>query len=222
MTPHKRLRLRLVAGLLVPLTAFLVLERSLGNPTVALALSDAIPLAWVVVVGVRQRRVEPIGVVPAAVFAIALVLSIALGGNSLPLELRRSVFPGALGLACLISVAVHRPFLTVAAARVVRMRTGQTDLETKLDTPDARKTMTVLTAIIGVACLADAIAQVVLALTVSTSTFAVVARIASYAIIGTGLAACAVYLRVRRGSFSPALGAEPSPPARADHQPHAG
>lgn len=37
----------------------------------------------------------------------------------------------------------------------------------------------------------------------STSTFGIVARIASYAIFGTGLAACAVYLRINRAVLSP-------------------
>lgn len=202
MTSQKHIRLKLVAGLLVPLTAFVILEQALGDPTAALALSDAIPLAWVLAIGIWQRRLERIVLVPVCVFAVALALSIAFGQSSLPLELRRTVFPGTLGLACLISIALQRPLLTVAAERLTRIRSQQTDLEAKLDAPDARRTMTVLTAIVGVACLADAVAQVVLALTVSTSTFAVIARIVSYAIIGTGLVTCALYVRLRRDSFS--------------------
>jgi hypothetical protein len=47
----------------------------------------------------------------------------------------------------------------------------------------------------------DAAAQIVLALTVSTSTFAEVARVASYVIIGSGLAVCALYLRRLKASL---------------------
>jgi hypothetical protein len=53
----------------------------------------------------------------------------------------------------------------------------------------------VVTALIGITLTADAVAQVALALTVSTSTFGVVAHIASWAIIGTGLAVGVVYVR---------------------------
>jgi hypothetical protein len=57
--------------------------------------------------------------------------------------------------------------LTVAAERLTRIRSQGTDLEAKLDAADARRTMTVLTAIIG-----------------------------------TGLVTCALYVRLRRDSFS--------------------
>lgn len=55
-----------------------------------------------------------------------------------------------------------------------------------------------LTAAIGATCVTDAAAQIVLALTVSTSTFGVGARVASYVIIGTGIAVCVLYVRWSR------------------------
>jgi hypothetical protein len=61
----RRLRIRLIAGLLLPLVAFLVLRQVLGNATGALA-----------------------------------------------------VFPGAVGLACLISLAARRPLLFIVSARL--------------------------------------------------------------------------------------------------------
>jgi hypothetical protein len=204
VTPRHALRPKLVLGLLVPLIAFIVLERALGNATAALAITDAIPLLWVVAIAISRRRLDRLALIPLFVFATALALSIALGGNSLPLELRRSVFPAVLGLACLVSAALDRPLLAVVARRVGGARAGRGDLESRLYTPDARRVMTVLTAIIGVSAVADAVAQVVLALTVSTSTFAIVARIVSYAIFGAGLAACAVYLRPNRAALRPA------------------
>lgn len=57
-TPSRPARPKLVLGLLVPLAAFIALERSLGNATAALAISDAIPLLWVVAVAVWQRRLD--------------------------------------------------------------------------------------------------------------------------------------------------------------------
>jgi hypothetical protein len=58
--------------------------------------------------------------------------------------------------------------------------------------------LAVLTAIAGVTGVADAIAQVVLALTLSTGKFVVAARVASYVIVGSGLLVAATYLRWKR------------------------
>jgi hypothetical protein len=166
-------RRRLAIALVLPLIAFLLLRRAIGSATGALAITDA----------------------------IALILSITFGGSSLPLELRRSVFPGALGLGCLISLAFHKPLLAIAAARFADARPEQMGgTAARLKLPGSQRALTTLTAIIGVTATADAAAQIVLALTVSTSTFAEVARVASYAIIGSGLGVSALYLRRVRGS----------------------
>ena len=102
----RRFQLRLIASLLLPLIGFVVLLRVLGSATGALAITDAVPLLWVLAIGLAQHRFEPLGLIPVVVFAIALGLTILFGGSALPLELRRAVFPGAAGLACLISVAI--------------------------------------------------------------------------------------------------------------------
>jgi hypothetical protein len=181
----------------LPLAAYFVLQSALGNATGALAITDGIPLLWLVAIGILHRRLDRLALVAAAVFALALVLSIAFGGSALPLELRRSVFPGVVGLACLISLAVSQPLLLVLAKRVPRPGPppGTVDV---LDRPGSRQALTVLTAIAGVTGLADAIAQVVLALTLSTGRFVVAARVASYVIVGGGLLVGAVYLRWKR------------------------
>jgi hypothetical protein len=63
------------------------------------------------------------------------------------------------------------------------------------DTESRRRALTILTAIIAVTGLVDAAAQVTLALTRSTSQFGVYAHVASYVIIGSGLAVGALYVR---------------------------
>jgi hypothetical protein len=216
MSPPRSLptrTIRLLAGLLVPLLAFVVLVRSVATATEALAITDAIPLLWVLVYGARRRRVEPIGLAAAGVFAGALLLTIASGGSSLPLELHRAVFPGLVGMACLISLALRRPLLSkLAEAR--REATIETRPEPNI--AGARRSLTTLTAIIGLTFLTDAAAQIILAFTVSTATFGVVARIASWVIVATGLAACALYLRrVRAGRHDHAESQPPPPEPKA-------
>jgi hypothetical protein len=198
--PPRRLRLRLIAGLVLPIIAFVVLLEVFGNATGALAVTDGIPVVWVLAFAVWRRRIEPITLIPVAVFTLALVLTIAFGGSALPLELRRSWFPATVGLACLISLAVRRPLLVIAAEKLAaahpeRMPQGGLGL----DPVERRRLLSTLTAIVGITGTADAAAQIALALTVSTATFGVVARIASYVIVASGLAVGAIYVQWVRG-----------------------
>ncbi|HEX4107779.1 MAG TPA: hypothetical protein VHX88_06565 [Solirubrobacteraceae bacterium] len=185
---HRAAALRALAGLALPLGVFLALHAALGNSTRALAITEAIPVAWLLAVAIMHRRLDPIALLAVVGFAVALAATALSGGGPLPLELHRALFPGAAGLACLISVAAHRPLLGTIAARQGR------------PVPDEPGTglggsLTVLTIMIGFMLIADATAQVVLALTVSTTTFVGLSHAASHTIIGVGMLACGAYVR---------------------------
>jgi hypothetical protein len=220
----RRHAVRLLAGLLAPLI-FVVLLEVLGNATRALAITEAIPLLWVVGYAIWRRKIEPVGTIAVAGFGIALLLTIALGGSPLPLELHRALFPGAVGLACLISLVARRPLLEIAKSRLAKTGPVEADqARGQLEPSDGHHALVVLTAIIGVTMSVDAAAQVTLALTVSTATFGVVAHVAAWVIIASGVAVCGLYLRtiVRRdrdriGTPAPEAprGAQSTPPPTA-------
>jgi uncharacterized membrane protein YciS (DUF1049 family) len=186
--------LRVAACLLLPLLVFVVFLRTVGNSTEALAIADAVPVVWLVAGALWKRRVEPAAAIAVVGFAVAVLLTIALGGSPRPLELHRAVFPGAAGLACLVSLGVGRPLLLVMTARVKgdRVRAAK---QPPLDSRGARRALWVVTALIGVTLTVDAAAQVVLAFTVSASTFGVVAHIASWVIIGLGITIVVGYVQ---------------------------
>lgn len=213
-----RTALRLIAALVLPLIAFLLVRQAIGNATGALAVSEAIPTMWLLAVVVWRRRIDLIALFSVGVFAVALGLTILFGGSSLPLELRRSVFPGVVGLACLASIAIHRPLLATAWAKRAQSSQLAAAEPPKLDTPGARRAIIFLTAIIGVTFLGDAASQIVLALTVSTSTFAEVARFASWSIFATGLTVCVLYIRHARSTIRSGRHLEPN----ASHPPSGG
>jgi hypothetical protein len=200
----------LLAGMLLPLLAFVLLVARLASPTEALAIAEAIPLLWVIAYGAWRRRIEPVGVTAAALFAIGLLVTIAFGGSPLPLELHRAVFPGAAGMACLISLAARRPLLS-KFAQAGHDATAETRPEP--DPAGVHRLVTTLTAIIGVMFVADAAAQIILALTVSATTFGVVARVASWVIIATGLAVCALDVHRIRARLQDRTESHPPPPA---------
>jgi hypothetical protein len=74
-----------------------------------------------------------------------------------------------------------------------------------------------LTAIIGVTLTADAAAQIALALTVSVSMFDVVARVAGWAIVASGLTVCVLY--VHRTRVRLAHSRMPAPSSESRPQP---
>jgi hypothetical protein len=204
---------RLIAGLLVPVIVFVAFLRTLGNATGALAISEAIPVLWVLAYAVWRRRIEPVGATAVAGVGVALLLTIALGGSPLPLELHRTLFPGAVGIACLISLAARRPLLEIVKSRLATERPEATvQARPQLDASDAHHALAVLTAIIGVTMSADAAAQITLAFTVSTATFGLAAHIATWVIIGVGLAACVLYVRRVGARLQDQAESQPPPP----------
>lgn len=109
---------RLLAGLLLPLAAYLLIRAAIGSATGALAMTDAISASWLLVVGIVRRRLDWIGVVAAASVTVALAAYVVTGGDPLALKLRRGVITGTLGLTALGSVALGRPLLLVVAEHV--------------------------------------------------------------------------------------------------------
>jgi hypothetical protein len=187
--------LRLGLGVIVPVAAYLILSSALHSSLTALAVTEAIPLVGVLAIGLRRRRVEPMALVLAVVIAVAVVVSLAAGGTVLPLKLRRAVITGALGIACLGSVAARRPLLPTAVDWFVRVWPRAERLARVLGAGAVRRAPIALTLIIGLTLLADATAQVALSLTVSTAAFLATSRLARIAIFATGIAASALYVR---------------------------
>ncbi len=190
-----RQKLHLVAAVLIPVATYVILSHVLHSDLVALAITEAIPIAWVLVIGLRKRRVEPIALAAAIVLAAAVLVSIASGGSVLPLKLRRAMITGPLGLACLGSVLVRRPLLPAVMDRLVGAWPQAARVTRILGASAPGRQALVLTAIVGVTLLADATAQVTLALSVSTAAFLGASRLARTAVFALGLGVCGLYLR---------------------------
>jgi hypothetical protein len=199
--PRRRWAL-LIAGVAIPVACYLILRSALHSDTAALAITETIPVAWALAVGLRQRRVDPIALAAAIVLAVALAISLAAGGSALPLKLRRAVVTGSIGIACLCSVFVRRPLLPAAVGLMARAWPQAKVLTRVLTARAFRQRATALTAIIGITLVADAAAQVTLAFSVSTATFVGVSRLARTAIFALGLGACALCLRTPSSGHS--------------------
>lgn len=127
-----------------------------------------------------RRRVDRLGAWAIAVlgFAIAAAMTVVSGGSPLPLKLRHPAATGVIGLACLISVAAGRP-LALPTLGLLARRGGassaaaaaQRTLERAAREPGFRRRLSVATLVIGATCVCEAIAEVVLALSMPTLAF---------------------------------------------------
>jgi hypothetical protein len=155
-----------------PLIAYFAVRRHVSSDTAALAIAWFIPLAWTLGSSVWSRRLEVMGVVGIAGYGIALSVSIFFGVGALPLKLHHAAGAVIFGLACLISYAARWPILPRLVGGITRAAGVNAPAWVAAD-PGSRtgKIVRSLTVVVGVACLASAAVQTVLALTLSTGEF---------------------------------------------------
>jgi hypothetical protein len=189
--PPQLSRYRLLAGLVLPLGAYLVI-RAIGSATGALAITEAISATWLLVVGVARRKFDPIAVVSTLTVAAALAAYALTGGDPLALKLRRGAVTGTLGIAALASVALGRPLLLTVAEHTAKLNP---DIQGRLAASDRRQAVAILTAIIGLTFTIDGASQIALALTVPTETFIADSTAARIVVLGTGLIVTTWYFR---------------------------
>jgi hypothetical protein len=186
----------LVLALLVPLALYLLLRSLTGSPVEALALTEAIPAAWLVVMGIVRRRFDAIGVVATLSVAIALVIYGLTGGDPTALKLRHGVVTGAVGLVALASIALGRPLLLAVAERRAEIDLARrAEIEAKLAQPDRRRALVVLTALLGTCFTLDGVLQIVLAFAVPTDSFVRDSTSAHVVVLGGGVAVMAWYVQ---------------------------
>ena len=200
---------QLVAGLVLPWLAYLIIRSVIGSPVGALAITDALPAAWLLVVGIVRRRVDPIAVLSATTVMLALAAYALTGGDPLAIKLRRGAVTGTIGIAGLASVALGRPLLLLAAENVAKLNPDRPELAARLAQPDRRRAVTILTTIIAATFAIDGASQIVLALTVPTASFVADSTGARIAVLGTGAVVTLQYLRSQKERG-------PRPPAHAE------
>ena len=204
--------LRLLAGLLLPLVAYLIIRALTGSSTGALAITDAVPSTWLIVVGITRRRIDPIAVLSATTVMLALAAYAITGGDPLAIKLRRGAVTGTIGIAALASVALGRPLLLLVAENVAKLNSDRPETAARLADPGQRRVVTILTAIIGVTFAIDGASQIALALTVPTTSFVADSTGARIAVLGTGAVVTIRYLRLQKKR----LDRRPRPPAHTE------
>ncbi|GHH88429.1 hypothetical protein GCM10018793_68070 [Streptomyces sulfonofaciens] len=208
----KKLLISCLINLIVPIGGYFVVRPQVSGDTLALGIVLAIPVLRTLWVAIAKRRMDPVGVLAVVGFGAAVLLSLFMGGDSLPIKFNEAMITGVLGLACLVSVAFKKPL------HLMLVNAGGKQQQQQIP-PEAVRTSLIITTLIGITCLAHAAVHVVFALTMSTGDFLIWSRTVGWAVIllGGGV----VYWYVHGKQKSPAA-SEPREAGGAGAATHGG
>ena len=149
----------------MPLFVFDVLSAR-GVPAVwALAAGGLSPALNNLRIWLRSRRVEPLGIIVMTLLAIG-TLSSLISGNVFFALIKDSFLTGTFGLICLVSLVAKRPLMFSVLRQFAAGDDPQRIAEwnDRWENPSFRVRTRIVTAVWGVAYLAEASLRVVLAL----------------------------------------------------------
>ncbi|HET9690346.1 MAG TPA: VC0807 family protein [Acidimicrobiales bacterium] len=166
----------MVGGAVVPLVTYHLVRAHVGSDAVALAWAGVPAAGYVLARLARTRRVDPIGALMLAGFAVGVAASLALGGDAFVLKIRESAFTVVFGALCLVSLRAARPMMfhigkALSAGDDPDRRAAYDRL---LDSEHGRQAFRTITAVWGCGLVAECAVRVALAVSLSTSLFLVV------------------------------------------------
>jgi hypothetical protein len=179
--------IELMVNFILPFLIYIYTQQPLGDVR-ALVASSAPPILWSLVEFARHRRIDALSLLVLA--GILLSTLAVLGGGSVRfLQLREKLVTAAIGLIFLGSIVVRRPLIyELARANMLRKSKAEAqEFAALLAHPDFRRTVTIMTVVVGVGLLVDAAFSVLLVLTLSIRDYLIFGPILGYAWLG-GLA----------------------------------
>jgi hypothetical protein len=177
---------------------YYVVRHHVSSDQRALIIAGLFPTAWIVVQWVRTRRLDPVGAIVLAGFAVGVMVSELLGGNAFVLKVRDSGFTVAFGIASLVSLLASRPLMfhigkAMSAGDDERRRAAYDEL---WDIAEARRVFRIITVCWGVGLIAEASLRILLAAILPTGPFLAVSPALAFASLG-GLFAFTTFYSAR-------------------------
>jgi hypothetical protein len=188
----------LVFGAALPIGVYFGVRSHVNTDAQALIAAGSVSVAWILVQFVRQRRVDFVGAIVLFGFAVGVVSSTLLGGNSYVLKVRDAFFTAIFGIACIVTVYTHdRPALFYVSRYLsagndpakVAAYNQLHELET------GRHTFRVLSVAWGIGLVIEGVLRMVLAEALHTSTFLALSPFITATIIGSLFGFTVLYTR---------------------------
>lgn len=175
-----------VGGAVVPLAVYYSVRPHLSGDAAALMIAGIPAAAWVVLQWIRQRRLDPIGSIVLFGFVAGVIASVALGGSAFVLKVRDSAFTCLFGLACIASLFRAKPVMfyigrALSAGNDPAKLAAYDELWTM---PTAPRAFRIITVVWGAGLIGEAVARVILAITLPTGTFLAVSPVLAGVVIG--------------------------------------
>lgn len=186
----------LVFGAALPIGVYFLVRQHVSSDAAGLIIAGSVSVAWIVIQFIRQRKVDFVGVIVLVGFAVGVVSSTLLGGNSYVLKVRDAVFTALFGVACIVTLFTHeRPALFYVSRY---LSAGNDPVKVSAfdrlhDVPIGRRTFRVLSVVWGIGLVVEASARLTLADLLPTGTFLAVSPFITASVIGGLFAFTAMY-----------------------------
>ncbi|MGV9214182.1 VC0807 family protein [Micromonospora sp. RB23] len=192
---------RVVVDAILPLVVYYAL-RALGAGVLAATLAaGAVPAANSALVAVRSRRVDVAGLVVVSLFLAGGALSVVTGDARL-LYIKDGWLTGLLGAWVLLSLAMKRPFMlhlgTVIATAKVGDEGAAAWQQRWIDDRVFRHRLRLVSVVVGVVLMLDALVRVAIASVVDLDTVATITNV-QYVVMLAGLLSWFFWYTARHG-----------------------
>ncbi len=195
----------LIFGAALPIGVYFMVRRHVHTDTQALIIAGCFSVGWIVLQFIRQRRVDVVGAAVLVGFALGVVTSTLVGGNTYMLKVRDGFFTLLFGVACIVTLYTHdRPALFY----VSRYLSAGNDpakvsaFDRLHELPMGRHTFRLLSVVWGIGLVVEASARLTLADILPTGTFLAVSPFITATVIGGLFAFTAAY--TKRGQIEAA------------------
>jgi hypothetical protein len=193
------LRRSLILDVVLPWVTVQILERN-GIPVIpALTIAAAFPLLSIVVSWIRDRRTDIFGIAVLVTIVSGIAVSIATKDPHFAVVKAAPAF-ALFGLACLLSLPASRPLMFFVSRSFVA-RGDPVEIASwnaRIATPRFRRSMQSITAVWGIAALAEATLGITLAFRLPSETALIVEPLLAIGTVFALIAWTQAFARARR------------------------
>lgn len=158
-------------AIVLPVIAYVLLKLLALSDTIALGVATAFPVILTSYSGIKKRKINPIGLVAICGFLISILAVYLSHGNDLAFKLWHPILTGGIGIILLFSAAIQHPLLALL------MKNKSLSEESADENPiELRRFFTVLTLFMGIIFGIHSIATIMLAFSVSTTSFVIFSK----------------------------------------------